>query len=250
MAERRVPLPPTALGTITDTAIQADASAPLNAVGSLAVCWMLVGQRYPQRAIFTRALLCVCWAILLALAFLLHNAGHIASARLSRAPMDALLLNAVCWINIYHKDNVSPRCHLGRAVGGPAASVIGIWLGRMARTLVPSGPFRGDLVEVFIAFNLVIGGASLLPLSSFDGGSLVKWAIYARIGSMTRHPHSSAVGTQRLTRIDWPGWRSADGWSPYRRHDAGCVWSGECPGIAALRLTLPLEDHAHFHPTY
>jgi Zn-dependent protease len=179
-----VPPAPETLFTLAGTPIQADLGAPLHLGGVAGLCWSLVGQRYPEAVLLTRLRLTVLWTLLFEAAYLVHSTGHILSARAIGAPMDALVLTAVQQVNIYYNEGVPPDAHLGRAIGGPLASLIAVLLTRPVRRLLPRGPFARDLLDVFLTFNVLIGGVSLIPIPSLDGGSLIKWAVYNDTGDL------------------------------------------------------------------
>ncbi len=186
MAQVRVPPTPRTVVALFGTPVQADLTAPAGALGVWVVCWLLVGRRYPGRAIVLRLVLTGLWAILLCAVLLLHSLGHIFSARAAGAPMDALLVNAVHWVTLYYNSGVPPQAHLGRAAGGPLANLTGLLIGRGLRDLLPAGPLGRDLADVFMRFNAAIGAAALLPTPSFDGGALLRWSAYAATGSLAR----------------------------------------------------------------
>ncbi|GAB4575977.1 MAG: hypothetical protein Kow0077_30170 [Anaerolineae bacterium] len=207
----RIPLPPPRhLFTLAETPVQADASAPLNVAGVFGLCLWIVMARYPTLPRIAQGVLAVIWALLMMLVFAIHSLGHIFSARAVGAPMDALVINAVHWITLYANDQVPPRAHLGRAVGGPAANLAAIGASVFFRRVVPPGPFGRDLVDVFAMFNAAICAAALLPTPSFDGGSLVKWAVYERTGDL-----------EHATRV---------------RREAGMTAASSLAGLAALAL--------------
>lgn len=170
--------------TLAGTPVQADASAPLNAIGVFSLCWILVAERYPERDISARAGLTLLWTLLFWAVFCLHSIGHILSARTVGAPMDSLVINAVHWITLYANNNVTPRAHMGRAAGGPLANVAGSMMARLVRLFIPPGPFGRDLVDVFALFSAGLAAAALLPSPSFDGGSLLRWATYDTTGDL------------------------------------------------------------------
>lgn len=184
---------PRMLFRLAGTPVQADASAPLSLVVTYGLCWAVIRQRYAGMQVWVRMILAGVWTVLAMMVFALHSLGHILSARAAGAPMDTLMINAVHWVTLYANDNVPPEAHIGRSVGGPLANLSGILLVRGLRSLLPKGPFGRDLVDVFGAFNLAIGGAALLPAPSFDGGVLLKWAVYQHTGDV--QAASNAVQT-------------------------------------------------------
>lgn len=183
MSAPRVP-PPRTLFTLAGTPVQADLSAPLSPLGTFMLCWLLVRERYAGRAWLTRALISALWSGLFTSVYFVHSLGHIISARAASAPMDALIINALHWLTLYHNDSVPPQAHLGRASGGPLANLAAFLIALPLRTLLPEGPFGRDLLNVFAAFNVLIGSAALLPTPAFDGGTLLKWSVYQKTGNL------------------------------------------------------------------
>ncbi len=179
-----IPPPPKTLFTLGGTPVRADFSAPLNPAGALALCWLLAARRYAGRAWPLRLLVSALWTALFSLAYLVHSLGHLLSARLGGAPVDALLVNAFNWSTVYHDDHVAPRQHIWRAAGGPLASLGALALAWTLRPSLPPGLWGRDLGDAFAALNALIGAAALLPAPSFDGGALLKWALYARMGDL------------------------------------------------------------------
>ena len=93
---------------------------------------------------------------------LLHELGHVLTARLVGGPMREVRFAAIRPLTLYH-DAVEPprRVHLGRALGGPAANLA------VGLALLPS---RGAFLPAFAAWlNLAFGLISLLPIPSVDG---------------------------------------------------------------------------------
>lgn len=186
MTQVIVPLQPRTLVTVDGVAIQADPSAPLHGIGLVGLCWFLVSRYYPDLTWPARLALTLVWTLLFLAVFLLHSLGHISSARMVGASMDALLINAAHWATLYYDNNILPEAHLGRAAGGPLANLGGIFVGRFLRAFLPPGPFGRDLADTFVLINLLIGSASLLPAPMMDGGSLVKWGVYRQTGDYNR----------------------------------------------------------------
>jgi membrane-associated protease RseP (regulator of RpoE activity) len=100
---------------------------------------------------------------------ILHELGHVVSARLAGGPMREVRFVAVRPLTLYH-DAVEPpsRVHLGRAVGGPAMNLL---LGLVALPLWGAAdPGIGAfLLGMFALISLAFGLVSLLPIPSVDG---------------------------------------------------------------------------------
>ncbi|MBX3066754.1 MAG: hypothetical protein KF726_27485 [Anaerolineae bacterium] len=126
----------------------------------------------------------VGWIASLESTKLIHTSGHIVSARLVGAPMDAVILTYSLQRNLYLNDNVMPVQHIGRALGGPifsgAAAGIGYWMWRRLRKI----PLIGSIAQTLCLFNTAALLIGLLPLKPFDGYVLLRWslAIWRRVG--------------------------------------------------------------------
>src|SRR5262245_4706462 len=99
---------------------------------------------------------------------LTHAAGHVISARQIAAPMNEVRLGILAG-TLYRDNDVTPRQHIGRAIGGPIASgsvALLWWLAWRALGTTPLGhvALAACLQNVFLALG------SLLPLPWVDGG--------------------------------------------------------------------------------
>jgi len=102
---------------------------------------------------------------------LIHTAGHIISARQAGAPMDEVRWSILAG-TLYRDNDVTPRQHIGRAIGGPIASgVVALlwWLAwrSLGKTLLGRVALAACLQNAFLALG------SLLPLPWVDGGVIV-----------------------------------------------------------------------------
>ena len=80
---------------------------------------------------------------------------------------------------IYFDDDVPPRMHRQRALGGPIYSALGLAISLILRALSP----RGSTVREVAGWSCV-GHAfilsSLAPLPVVDGGAILKWTLVDR----------------------------------------------------------------------
>lgn len=58
-----------------------------------------------------------------------HACAHTVSARLAGAPMDVILLGADMPRTLYWNNDVPPRAHIMRSLGGPVYSGVGLLMG-------------------------------------------------------------------------------------------------------------------------
>jgi hypothetical protein len=109
-----------------------------------------------------------------------HALAHTVSARWAGAPMDEIRLEANMPRTIYYSDDVTPRQHCQRAIGGPIFNAIGM-LGSLAWwSVAKRGSLSRELAGVSSLGHGLIFAGSLLPLPFFDGGVLLKWSLVAR----------------------------------------------------------------------
>jgi hypothetical protein len=78
---------------------------------------------------------------------------------------------------IYSNDDISPRAHIIRALGGPAFSAIGLLLSLAALALTRSIPIAHELALWSTVGHGFIFLGCLLPLPIVDGGSILKWSL-------------------------------------------------------------------------
>lgn len=150
-------------------------------LANLAALWgllsWLAGRRRPE----------LPWPVRLALAFLEtlallsadvgHAIAHIASARYAGAPMDEILVSSGMPRTVYHNQDVPPRVHRLRALGGPVFSALGLGVSLVLRALTPRGSTMHEVTGwSCLGHGLILLG-SLAPLPFVDGGSLVKWTL-------------------------------------------------------------------------
>jgi hypothetical protein len=81
---------------------------------------------------------------------------------------------------IYVDNDVPPRVHRLRALGGPIFSAVGLLTSFLLRLMTPSGSITREVVDwSCIGHGLILGG-SLAPLPIVDGGSILKWTLVER----------------------------------------------------------------------
>lgn len=117
-----------------------------------------------------------------------HSAGHILSARLAGAPMDAHLISAVRQVNLYYGDQstVARWQHFGRAAGGPAANLViglaalgGVW---MQTGTLNVGPLLAESWLAFVAVaSLIVCAAAVCPIPGIDG-----WVMWRELLGLRR----------------------------------------------------------------
>ena len=109
-----------------------------------------------------------------------HAFSHILSARLGGAPMDEVLIAAGMPRTQYFDNDVSPKAHRTRSLGGPIYSLLGLLLSLLVFSLFPGGSVGRELTAWSVLAQGFIFGGSLLPLPIVDGGTILKWTLVER----------------------------------------------------------------------
>ena len=124
-----------------------------------------------------RALLALSAGALWYAADCFHVVGHILSSRAVGAPMDAIDVGLYPK-SVYVDHNVTPQQHIGRSVGGVAASLLGaVALTALARA---AGEGRAkELLTIAAAQHGLLFALSMLPTPLVDGG-----VIYANLAKL------------------------------------------------------------------
>lgn len=109
-----------------------------------------------------------------------HALAHVISARWAGTPMDHVLVSADMPRTIYPEDDVAPRTHILRALGGPIFNAASLLVALVSRRLAPPGSlWRESLGWSAVGHGLILLG-SLAPLPIVDGGVLLKWTLVDR----------------------------------------------------------------------
>ncbi len=106
-----------------------------------------------------------------------HACAHTIGARLVNAPMDVILLGPDMPRTLYWNNDVPPRAHIIRSLGGPIYSGIGLLLGLGWLWVVPLGTAVHYLGEIWTVANGFIFLALFAPLPIVDGGVILKWLL-------------------------------------------------------------------------
>jgi len=109
-----------------------------------------------------------------------HAFAHILSARYGKAPMDEVLISAGMPRTLYFDNDVSPKAHRTRSLGGPIYSLVGLLLSVLIFNLFPVGSVGRELAGWSVLGQGFIFGGSLLPLPNVDGGTILKWLLVER----------------------------------------------------------------------
>ncbi len=153
-------------------------------LGNLLALWAgmswLSGRRHPERSWPFRLLAGALSGFAFVLADVGHAFAHSFSARFAGAPMDRIKLSSGRPRTIYINNDVPPRAHRMRALGGPLFSALGLGISLLVRSLVPRNSMAREVADwSSVGHGLILTG-SLAPLPIVDGGSLLKWTLVER----------------------------------------------------------------------
>lgn len=168
--------------TLDNTPVQARPSAIVGLFGTFALAYGAAASMRPRWPAVGKALLALFITEAIQLAYLAHNAGHIASARRVNAPMDRIVIAWGLHNNIYTNAQVTPRQHVGRALGGPTASALTTGSAAVIYGIVQRIPVIGALAEGWLYANAIMLAGALFPSHHFDAGTIVKWTVAGRTG--------------------------------------------------------------------
>jgi hypothetical protein len=168
------------LFTVWDTPVKVKPAILANLLALWGLLSWLAGRRGPESPWPVRLLVGLLSTLALLAADLGHAMAHIASARYAGAPMDEIQVSAGMPRTIYHDNDVPPRTHRLRALGGPLYNAVGLLVSLVWRALTPRGsPVRQVADWSCLGHGLILGG-SLVPLPFVDGGSVLKWTLVER----------------------------------------------------------------------
>lgn len=174
------PRPYEAVFTIWNTAIRVRPAILAYLFGLWGLQAWLAGRGHPERPWPARTLVGLLSTIAMMAADLGHAMAHIVSARYAGAPMDEILLSEGMPRTLYYDNDVPPRVHRLRALGGPIYNVVGLALSCLLRSLAPRGSWVREVAGWSCLGHGFILGGSLVPLPVVDGGSLLKWTLVER----------------------------------------------------------------------
>lgn len=133
-----------------------------------------------------------------------HNLAHAATARVVGQPVDRMRIILGMPVLLYDEPehpSITPRQHLARSLGGPLCNMM-LWVLSKVfqRRVTPGSPAR-EVADVAVGMNTFLASASLLPVSVFDGGPVVKWSLVMRGFA----PDQAEAAIKRANRILGPG---------------------------------------------
>ncbi len=112
-----------------------------------------------------------------------HNLAHLFASNLIGKPMDKMRIQLGMPRCIYHKINdqeVTPRQHIARSLGGPVINTLLLPLAGITRKITKSDSIIGETATTAFQTNLFLSLVSLLPIPGIDGGPILKWSLVER----------------------------------------------------------------------
>lgn len=137
----------------------------------------LIGVRQPQWNWPVRVFTGAVSGLALIVADVGHALAHSISARAAGAPMDQINLTSGMPRTIYFDQDVPPRAHILRALGGPLYSALGLVLSLVVHSLLPRNSISREVAGWSSTGHGLIFAGSLAPLPIVDGGSILKWSL-------------------------------------------------------------------------
>ena len=136
----------------------------------------LAGRRKPERPFSKKILIGTLSLPLAFIADIGHAMAHTESAKRAGAPMDEILLSADMPRTLYANNDVPPRTHIIRAIGGPIYSAIGLAISLLWRSFSPPASLSRELADISSFYHGMIFGC-LIPFPIVDGGTILKWSL-------------------------------------------------------------------------
>jgi len=109
-----------------------------------------------------------------------HNLAHAAAARMVGKPMDAIRITWGMPLVVYYDindQNVKPREHIIRALGGPIFNLTVLPIALFFRCRAKPGTVAREVLDAAVNSNAFIPAVGLLPIPGIDGGPIMKWSM-------------------------------------------------------------------------
>jgi hypothetical protein len=148
--------------------------APILLTGVLS--W-LAGLRHPDRSWFERLGTGILAMSVALPADLGHAMAHSVSAKLAGAPMDEIRLSSGMPRTLYVNNDVPPKTHIRRSLGGPVFNLIGVITSLIWKKTSTQMSLSRDLADASLAGHSFILLGSVVPLPMVDGGIILKWKL-------------------------------------------------------------------------
>jgi len=135
---------------------------------------------HPGRKLWQGLLIGLITSVVLLLAELGHPLAHIFSARRAGAPMDEILITADMPRTIYKNNDISPKAHRMRALGGPVHNLACFLVSLALFEVSPHVSLLHELMAWSAFGHIMLLVMSLAPVPMVDGGSILKWTFVER----------------------------------------------------------------------
>jgi Zn-dependent protease len=112
-----------------------------------------------------------------------HNLAHLMVSNWIAKPMDQFRIQFGMPRCIYYQLNdqeVSPREHVLRSLGGPAINLILLPFSWLSKRVTKPGTVPGEAAKLLYQTNIFLSLVSLLPIPGIDGGPILKWSLVER----------------------------------------------------------------------
>jgi len=137
-------------------------------------------QRNPERPWLRAGLEGFCQMVVMLGSEWGHNLAHLSASHLIGKPMDQFRIQFGMPRCVYFEldsQNVAPREHLARALGGPLFNLVVLPFAWAAWRLTKNGSIAGMTARTAFDTNLFLSSVSLLPIPGIDGGPILKWSL-------------------------------------------------------------------------
>lgn len=153
---------------------------------------------HPGRGLWAGILIGFVTVLLLLVAEIGHPIAHIFSARLAGAPMDEIRISAETGMprTLYWNNEVAPKAHRMRAMGGVAFNLLMFSLSMAIYALVPAKSLAAELSAWSTAGHALLFTMSMAPVPSVDGGSILKW-------TLVNNGKTIGEADKIVNRVDW-----------------------------------------------
>ena len=112
-----------------------------------------------------------------------HNLAHLFASNMIGKPMDKMRIQLGvprCMYREINDQEVTPRQHITRSLGGPVINTLLLPLAGIARKITKPDSIIGETATTAFQTNLFLSLVSLLPIPGIDGGPILKWSLVDR----------------------------------------------------------------------
>ena len=109
-----------------------------------------------------------------------HNLAHAFAANKVGKPMDQMRIQMGmprCIYNKLNDEEVTPRQHIMRSLGGPIFNLVMLPIAAILRLFSKPNSIANETAKTAYQTNLFLSTTSLLPIPGIDGGPLLKWSL-------------------------------------------------------------------------